>query len=85
MNPDEFLVGSIAVVVAILAVAIALGPWNSPYQLRTISAVNRRFGKPVARVVWLAIALASMAAGLAILGGLRPHYAVPAQRAQMDR
>ena len=85
VSPDEILVGSIAVVIAVLSMAIALGPWIGPYQLKTISAVSRRFGKPVARGVWIAIALASFAAGLAILSGLRPHYAVPPQRAQIDR
>ncbi len=85
MSHDETLVGSIALIVAIASIAIAVGPWNGPYQLGTISAVSRRFGKPVARGVWVAIAVASLTAGLAILSGFRPSYAMPTERAQFDR
>ncbi len=85
MSHDETLVGSIALIVATVSLAIAVGPWNAPYQLRTVSSVSRRFGKPAARGLWMVIALASMTAGLAILSGLRPSYAVPAQRTQTDQ
>jgi hypothetical protein len=49
--------------------------------LRTFSAISRRFGKPVARGVWVAIAVALLTLGLAILTGLRPSYADPVQSA----
>ena len=83
MSPDEVLVGSIALIFALISIAIAIGPWESPYQLRTISAVSKRFGKPAARGLWLMIALASFTAGFAILSGMRPSYADPAQRSVM--
>jgi hypothetical protein len=85
MSYDEPLVGSLAIIVAVAAVAIAVGPWSQPYRLKTISAVNRRFGKPAARGVWIAIAIASLTAGFAILSGVRPGYAVPAQRINLER
>ncbi len=85
MNYGEALVGSIALVAAIASLAIAVGPWGRPYQLSTISAISRRFGKPAARGVWLAIAIALLTAGSAIVAGLRPSYASPAQRATLDR
>lgn len=85
MSYDEPFVGSLAIIIAILAVAIAVGPWTQPYRLKTISAVSERFGKPVARGVWIAIAVASLTAGLAILTGKRPGYADPVQRADLDR
>ena len=84
MRYDEPLVGSLAVIVAIAAAAIAIGPWSQPYRLRTFSAICRRFGKPVARGIWIAIAVALLTSGLAILSGLRPSYAVPSHRADLD-
>jgi hypothetical protein len=82
---DEPLVGSLAIVVALVAAAIAVGPWTEPYRLRTFSAICRRFGKPVARGVWIAIAIALLTSGLAILNGLRPSYADPAHRTDFER
>lgn len=77
MRYDEPLVGSLAIILAITAAAIAVGPWTEPYRLRSISAVNQRFGKPAARGVWIAISIAALTAGFAILSGVRPSYAVP--------
>lgn len=85
MRYDEPLVGSIAIIIAVLALAAAVGPWSQPYRLRTFSAITQRFGKPVARGVWVAIAIASLTAGFAILAGVRPSYADPTQRADLDR
>lgn len=75
MAYDEPLVGSLAIFVALVSIAIAVGPWSRPYELRSIRAVHRRFGKPVARGVWLLVAAASLTSGLAILSGYRPGYA----------
>lgn len=85
MRYDEPLVGSLAIIMAVVAAAIAVGPWSQPYRLRTFSAISERYGKPVARGVWIAIAVASLTAGFAILTGVRPSYADPAQRAGLDR
>lgn len=85
MSYDEPLVGSLAIIIAIVAAAIAVGPWSEPYRLRTFSAISQRYGKPVARGVWIAIAVASLTAGFSILTGVRPSYADPAQRADLDR
>ena len=85
MSHDETLVGIIAVIFAIVSLAIAAGPWEGPYRLPTVMAVSRRYGKPLARGVWVAIAVASLTAGVAILTGLRPGYALPSHRTQLDR
>lgn len=85
MSYDEPFVGFLAIIMAIMAAAIAIGPWSEPYRLRSFSAVSERFGKRAARGVWIAIAIASLTAGFAILTGLRPHYAAPTQRADLDR
>lgn len=71
--------------VAIVAGAIGVGPWTEPYRLRTFSTICDRFGKPAARGVWVAIALALLTSGLAILSGMRPSYAVPAQHADLSQ
>jgi hypothetical protein len=75
---DDSFVGSLAILVAIGAAAIGVGPWAEPYRLRSFAAICERFGKPVARGVWVAIALALLSSGYAILSGLRPGYALPA-------
>jgi hypothetical protein len=82
---DEPLVGTIAIIVAIISAGIAVGPWTEPYRLRTFSAICRRFGKPVARGVWVAIAVALLGSGMAILSGLRPSYADPSHRADLSQ
>ena len=85
MNYDEPFVAAVAIIIAIVAAAIAVGPWNQPYRLRTFSAIRQRFGKSVARGAWIAIAVAALTAGLTILTGLRPSYTHPAQRAELDQ
>jgi hypothetical protein len=85
MSYDEPFVGSLAIIMAIVAAAIAVGPWNRPYQLRSFSALSQRFGKSVARGVWVAIAVAALTLGFAILTGQRPSYTHPAQRAELDQ
>ena len=85
MSHDEALIGTIAIVLAGTAFAIGIGPWSEPYRLRTFSNITQRFGKPVARGVWIAIAVASLTAGLSIISGLRPSYAVPAQNVDLNQ
>lgn len=85
MSYDESLVGAIAIIIAGISFAIGLGPWASPYQLPTIMAISKRFGKPVARGFWVVLALAALTAGVAILCGIRPNYAVPAPGIQIGR
>ncbi|MFK8111399.1 MAG: hypothetical protein AB8B91_04335 [Rubripirellula sp.] len=84
MSYDETLVGCLAIIISIIAAAIAVGPWTEPYRLRSMATITEKFGKPVARGLWVAIAVALLTAGSAILSGLRPSYADPVQRAQLD-
>lgn len=85
MSNDEALVGSLAIILAIAAFVIAVGPWTAPYRLRSFSAAERRFGKPAARGLWIAVAIALLTAGLAIVNGIRPAYARPAHQSMLDR
>ncbi len=85
MQYDEPLVAAVAIMLATIAVAIAFGPWDGPYQLRTIDAVKHRFGMSVARAVWVAVALTMFATGLAIVSGVRPTYAIPSDDNAADR
>jgi len=75
VNPDEILVGSLALMFAVVSFSIGVGPWSAPYQLRTFQAVANRYGKTAARFVWLMISLAFLVVGLSVLLGLRPSYA----------
>lgn len=83
MSYSESLVGTIAILVAVISVAVSIGPWSSPYELRTFAAIRQRFGMRIARVAWVAIAVASLTSGLAILNGVRPSYADPGERSEI--
>lgn len=84
MRYDDILVGSLAFVLALVSIAICVGPWTRPYQLRSVAAIESRFGKTAARSVWLVIALASLTAGVVILAGIRPAYARPTDAASTE-
>jgi hypothetical protein len=77
VNYNDWLVAGIAFTGSLMALAVSIGPWSSPYRLRTIAAVVDRYGKSAARVFWLVIAIVSMLAGIAIVTGIRPSYARP--------
>ena len=85
MSYDEPLVGSLSIVFAVAAAAIAIGPWSRPYELRTIAAFRHRFGMMAARGAWVALAIAFLSVGTAILNGIRPSYAVPASQIDSSR
>lgn len=85
MRYDEPLVAALAIGMALIAAAIAVGPWNGPYRLRSIDAVSNRFGKPAARAVWIAVAVTMFTTGLAIIKGVRPTYAIPADDVSVKR
>lgn len=76
-NYNDLLVSAVALAASIAAFAIGVGPWQQPYRLRTIAAVLERFGTTAARLVWIALAIVSFVAGVAIAGGVRPGYAKP--------
>lgn len=73
----DFVVAAVAILGGLIALAVGIGPWDRAYQLRSIARVADRFGMRAARVVWLLIALASLVAGIAIAGGIRPSYSQP--------
>lgn len=84
---SEWFVGSLAVLMASFVGwnAIAFSPVL--YNLRTISAVKSRFGRKAACGLLLGIAALLLAAGVMILSGARPGYAVPssADEPSVDR
>lgn len=75
MSYDDLLVGGVAVFLSVICTVIALGPWQKPFQLRSVDAIRQRFGMLAARFTWLLLAGALLAAGVTILAGLRPAYA----------
>lgn len=85
MRYDEFLVGVIALALAVLATGFATGPWATPYQLTSIANVQSRYGKHAARCIWLLIAILSGTSGAAILTGLRPSFASPPSQLDLPR
>ena len=77
-NYNDLFVSSVAMIGSVSAFAVAIGPWQQPYQLRTIAAVVERYGMFAARVVWISVAIVSLLAGGSIASGIRPGYAQPA-------
>ncbi len=77
MRPDELLIGGLAIAFSVVAMAIAVGPGQRPYDLRNVAKIRDRFGIPMARWTWFVIGLATLATGGVILSGIRPGYAIP--------
>jgi hypothetical protein len=74
---DDTLVGGLAILISVFSTAVAIGPWMAPYKIRSIAAIQKRFGSVAARGAWLLIAFLSAVSGAAILSGIRPSYASP--------
>jgi hypothetical protein len=74
---SEWFVGGLAILMSSLVGwnAIAFSP--AFYELQSISAVKSRYGRKAACGLLLGIAALLLAAGVMILGGARPSYAVP--------
>lgn len=81
----EFFVGCLAIVLAIIALASALGPWSLPYRSRSMTSICERYGKKAARLTWLLIAIISGASGVSILNEIRPVSVVPAIREELPQ
>ncbi len=75
MQP-EWLVGGLAIVMASLISWNALSFSPLFYQLATVSAVQSRFGRKAACALLLGVSLVLLGAGIMILSGTRPAYAV---------
>ncbi|QDV65337.1 hypothetical protein [Crateriforma conspicua] len=86
MSYGDSLVGGIALVLAVVAAAVALGPWQVPFQLRSVRAVDERFGRTAARTMVMLVAAMCFVASVSILNGIRPSYATPqSQRSPVNR
>lgn len=74
---SEWFVGGLAILMASLVGwnAIAFSP--AIYDLRSVSAVKAKYGRKAACGLLLGIAAILLAAGVMVLSGARPDYAVP--------
>ncbi|MGV3485848.1 MAG: hypothetical protein ACO1RT_15630 [Planctomycetaceae bacterium] len=77
MMQAETFVGSLAVALAIVSGAAALGPFRYGAKVRLIHLVRQRFGEWPARTFLALIALLLLVSGVMILRDLRPRFAVP--------
>lgn len=73
---DELFVGGLAVLLSLIFLAFAVGPWAAPYRLGATNAIVKRFGKTAARLFWITLSIFVGLVGIAILTGMRPRYAV---------
>lgn len=75
MQADQAIVGTVAIGMGSLALSAVAGVWDEPFRLRTILAIEDRWGKGAARLTLGIIAAGLLAAGAAILLDARPSYA----------
>ncbi len=73
----EWFVGGLAIVMASLVSWNALAFSPLFYELRTVSAVQNRYGRKAACGLLLGVSLVLLGAGVMILSDIRPAYAVP--------
>ena len=72
---ESSLVGSLAAGLAVVTAAVAIGPWQRPFDLRTLANVTDRYGDRAARWLLVFMALFMGTTAAAILCGWRPAYA----------
>ncbi|MEM6470830.1 MAG: hypothetical protein AAF802_14825 [Planctomycetota bacterium] len=77
INYNDWLVSSLAFVIALAAAVVSVSSWEPPFKFRTVRPIVERFGKPAGRLFWVCVAIISMIAGIMIAGGIRPGYAKP--------
>ncbi len=75
MRPDQIIVAAVAAAVGSLATLAALQVWTAPYRLRSIAALESRFGRNAARWFLVLIALLLFGIAYAVAIDLRPGYA----------
>lgn len=75
MQADQAIVGTVAIGLGSMALSGVLGVWSEPFRLRTILAIEDRWGKGVARATLGIIAAGMLTTGAAILLDARPGYA----------
>jgi hypothetical protein len=83
LNSDWF-VGGLAILMASLVGWNAIACSPTLYSLRGVSAVKNRYGKKAACGFLLGVSAILLTAGVTILSGARPSYAVPANADDPD-
>ena len=69
MNPQELLVGGLAILIGAVAIVAAATNWDDSFRLRLARVVDRRFGRGAARAFYALIGLTLIALGVAIAVG----------------
>ena len=77
MRADQIFVGAIALAIGGMALSASLGWWHRPFRVRTIMAIQERWGEAAARTVLGCIAAGMLGSGAAILLDARPGFAMP--------
>lgn len=75
MQADQAIVGTVAIGIGSMALSAVLGVWSEPFRLRTILAIEDRWGKVAARATLGVVAAGMLATGSAILLDARPSFA----------
>ncbi|QEG40220.1 hypothetical protein [Roseimaritima ulvae] len=74
MRADQILVAAVATSLGTLSLVAAATGWALPYRLRSLAAVQRKWGQPAARGVLLLVGLLLLALAAVIALDLRPAY-----------
>ncbi|XZE55579.1 hypothetical protein SH139x_001594 [Planctomycetaceae bacterium SH139] len=78
MRIQDYFVGGIALLFALLALLAALTQLPAVYRLHSLRTIESRYGTTAARGFLLALATLMFATGTAIIAGVRPSYSEPA-------
>ena len=73
LRTQDLMVGSTAVMIGLLGLAVALGNWDWFYQLRLARRIQLAWGRRTARVYYAVLGLLLIALGAAIMLGRIPH------------
>lgn len=74
MRADQILVAALATILGTLSLLAAVTGWSLPFRLRSLAAVQRKWGQPAARGLLLLVGLLLFALAVVIAFDLRPAY-----------
>lgn len=72
---DDLLVVTVSAVLAAAAWVAAWGRWQAPYHLRSVAAIEQRYGRDTARGFLFLVGVALAALAVVIALDWRPIYA----------
>ena len=73
MNPEELFVGSVALVLGVVGVVVAIGNWDACYQFSKVRWIESKGGRRTARAAYAVCGILLIILGIAIALGFGPN------------